>query len=560
MQNDNLKCKKCGADLKFNSDAESLTCTHCGTVIMTREVLSGENKKSRKKSDIKTLGNKLEFSEAVKQGETYLYKTEYIKAEEQFKLAISFDEKNYIGYMGVVRAKTKNLSQIPSNDDYKYYAKQAYELARDDEKIYIKNELEKLELLKQEFIKNKKELHKNKEKQKRIEEGRRIKANFFSKLAYFLTGLIAVVVLIGLVVFPIIDEKENAPSPSTIVVNSTKDFLDFAKNKKCLGSTIILKSNLDFNGQTISPIGENSAFSGTFQGNGYKIKNLNVISSSQENNNIGLFAKLDGAKVYGLVLENVTIKNKIDETGSLSSNAGIIAGYSLNSQILNCSVYNSCNLSLKNTNSQIFAGGLIGQAETSTISLSYSQAKISIEENGNSKQSMYVGGIVGYLNNSELSSCYFAGDIQTNTNFVVKTKHYFGGIVGISSLNLASSCIKQSYFAGTVSNKTLQKENVECHIAMISNYNTEPGPNKIHLNIGFIEENKFLNNDEQIETSMLSDYFSDNRYFELAETEQALIEKVSSIFSNELWIELNTKTPKLKIEQKGITNSDGFLL
>ena len=114
-----------------------------------------------------------------------------------------------------------------------------------------------------------------------------------------MTGFIAVVVLIGLVVSTIIKDKEKHDIPATIEICSVDEFLNFASNEKYFKSTIILKNDLDFNGKTIEPIGKDKFFSGAFRGNGYSIKNLNISKSKPEDNCfIGLFAKLDGAKNF----------------------------------------------------------------------------------------------------------------------------------------------------------------------------------------------------------------------------------------------------------------------
>ena len=103
------------------------------------------------------LENKIEFAEALKQGETYLYQAEYKLAEQAFKRAIELNNKNYKGYFGVVKAKTSNLNKVPDEKDYLEYAKLAIKYVDKDDEVYVKNELAKLEMLEREAAEKKKE-------------------------------------------------------------------------------------------------------------------------------------------------------------------------------------------------------------------------------------------------------------------------------------------------------------------------------------------------------------------------------------------------------------------
>ena len=67
------------------------------------------------------------------------------------------------------------------------------------------------------------------------------------------------------------------------------------------------------------PIGADlNEFTGTFDGNGYVIKNMTIDRS--DTNNVGLFGNTDGATIQNLGLENVNVTGT-DYTGGLVGSA-----------------------------------------------------------------------------------------------------------------------------------------------------------------------------------------------------------------------------------------------
>ncbi len=549
MSEINLKCKNCGARMQVDEEAKMITCMHCGASHLLSEILDKDDLEFLNKFKPNELENKLKFSDAIKQGETYLFQADYTKAENSFKLAISYDEKNYKGYLGVVKAKTNNFNQLPPTSDYKEYAKSALKYADNDDRIYVKNELEKLNILKNETEKVRNEQEKQKEKQKNIEANKRIKANFFSKLAYFITGLIAVVVLIGLVVSTIIKNKENQDIPATIEISSVQEFLNITQNSKYYKTTIILKNDLDFKNKTISPIGGNKFFAGALRGNGHEIKNLNIVKANlQDNNYIGLFARLDGAKISGLKLNNVKIiyeSNANSKDNPISLSVGLIAGYAKNSEISNCEVFDSCAISTKNTNASLLIGGLFGELDGSEIKLSYSNSKIDVIEESNSKAQHLIGGLAGYLNDSLITKCYSSSNIfadlkirETSNSLV-----YISGLAGTTTFSSIKSKISHCFFSGIISSASIAKNKIE-QIAAISNFDETANANRIYSNYALFENGNFEVNESPIEYNYLADVSNEN-YVVLFDAEN-LKEKIVELFSDDRWENFENLKPNLK--------------
>ena len=145
-----LKCKNCGAMVSLNTESHSATCTHCGSTFLITDLLDEKDIAFTEKMNPKNFEQKIIARDAIKQGETFLFQAEYEKSEAAFKKAIEYDENNYKGYLGVVKAKTHNLNNLPENDDYIQYANYAISLAEGDDLVVVKSELSKLNLLSRE--------------------------------------------------------------------------------------------------------------------------------------------------------------------------------------------------------------------------------------------------------------------------------------------------------------------------------------------------------------------------------------------------------------------------
>ena len=139
-------------------------------------------------------------------------------------------------------------------------------------------------------------------------------------------------------------EKNNSVLTNVVRVITTADELfEFANDvnvngNNYSGKTVILANDIDLGNKTWTPIGQTRAteFRGTFDGQGYTIKNLKVDSSAQtgEHYSSGLF---------GWAESHVTIRNvKIDgATVTGHHNVAALVGYTYSAKITNCHVSNA---------------------------------------------------------------------------------------------------------------------------------------------------------------------------------------------------------------------------
>ena len=165
--------------------------------------------------------------------------------------------------------------------------------------------------------------------------------------------------------------------------------------------TIKLGANIDLNNLPWTPIGSDlsKCFSGTFDGAGYTISNLNV----EGVNNVGLF----GYAAYGGNVKNLTVKGA---TAKGNDYVGVIMGRGY-TDIDNCRVENATVISTPYLKDGIYdggakAGGIIGQimegANNTVTNCSVDNVKICGFRD--------IGGVVGMVHNN--NSC--SGNTATN--------------------------------------------------------------------------------------------------------------------------------------------------
>lgn len=187
----------------------------------------------------------------------------------------------------------------------------------------------------------------------------------------------------------------------------------------------VLCNNIDLDNRNWPIVNLN----GSFDGGGYTIYNLKI-TRSDGNDNVGLFAKLEGS------IENLTI-NGVDIDAGTNNNVGAIVGtgsyYGMS--MYNCHVIFNQGSKITGNNN---VGGIIGGYDTDSYS-EIADCKVisNIDENviiGNAD----VGGLAGTVIFSELSggllsNCHVQANIA-GTSFV-------GGIVG-SALSINKSSYK----------------------------------------------------------------------------------------------------------------------
>jgi hypothetical protein len=202
-----------------------------------------------------------------------------------------------------------------------------------------------------------------------------------------------------------------------------RDWNDLDDIRDDLGGSHILMNDLDSTTagyeELASPTADGGkgwqpivTFNGTFDGRGYKIRDLYI--NRPDATGVGLFGYVDKVGV----VQNVTVVNA-NVTGN--SKVGGLVGWN-EGKVENS--YSSSSV----TGGNQYVGGLVGWNQ-GTVSKSYSSSSVT----GSNK---YVGGLAGW-NQGTVSDCYSTGSVTGNSSV--------GGLVGYND---------REYYVGTVSNST----------------------------------------------------------------------------------------------------------
>ncbi|WP_413307005.1 cell wall-binding repeat-containing protein [Bacillus sp. 1P10SD] len=210
---------------------------------------------------------------------------------------------------------------------------------------------------------------------------------------------------------------------------------DLNKVRENLSGKYILMNDLNLTGPTSeggelynngtgwTPIGSKTApFTGTLDGNGFRIIGLHINMETTQNDYAGLFGYANSAQILNLGMDSSSIKIDNQSTDSSTSNAyaGGIVGYGYDITITNS--YNTGSIQAISL-FESYAGGLVGEVETSynktsTITNAYNKGEVNAKT--------YTGGIAGNVTRTNITQTYNTGNISPASN----GSKYVGGIVG----------------------------------------------------------------------------------------------------------------------------------
>lgn len=179
------------------------------------------------------------------------------------------------------------------------------------------------------------------------------------------------------------------------------------------GAWAVLTADIDLNNEAWTPIDpdRDSAYTGTFDGQGHTVRNLSVTGNF---NRAGLFG----------CVKDGTIR-KLTVAGSVSCTAnqgwcGGIAGYAKSETIENCA--SLCTVS--NTGIDARVGGIVGYVpSSSSMTIIRDCYNIGNITGGRDNGGSYTGGICGFYLSGQIFNCYNVGEI-TGGNDIDKIAVY----------------------------------------------------------------------------------------------------------------------------------------
>ncbi len=219
-----------------------------------------------------------------------------------------------------------------------------------------------------------------------------------------------------------------------------------------LSGSHTLNADIDASGSFFTPVGTSaSPFTGSLDGNGYKITGLKISSSAQY---VGLFGYASGASVTDVVLEDVNIDSNY--SGSDNAYVGGIAGYAYNTDITDSEVTGDIDVL---SYGGMYLGGMVGYGySTADDHIQDSRTDVDLfghtdsDYYGGGGYGGYVGGFIGYANDMDIDGSSASGDVMAYGGG--NTAKYAGGLIGYNYLYVSSgtksSDITESFAEGDV--------------------------------------------------------------------------------------------------------------
>ncbi len=209
---------------------------------------------------------------------------------------------------------------------------------------------------------------------------------------------------------------------SAVEISTPEQFLAIAEN-----GNYVLTCDITFDNNFV-PI---KTFSGTLDGNGYTLHNVNINS---QNSSVAIFEKTIGANIKNLQIENIEI-NATQSNDEYITKTAFLVAEAVSSNIENCSIIESYDEGQLNENtlnvssrSSIYSGALVADAKSGT-SIKNCIVYGSLNVDGNNLSKTYkIGGVFGNFENS--TAYNVINNVDVNLSNISSSTTSIGGVVG----------------------------------------------------------------------------------------------------------------------------------
>jgi fibronectin-binding autotransporter adhesin len=227
----------------------------------------------------------------------------------------------------------------------------------------------------------------------------KLSAAFLATLSVFILGCITTPKVFAL------SMNGSGTTSDPYIITSAEQLSEIRDN---LTASYKLANDINLGDIDFIPIGsDNVPFTGTFDGNGHTIQNLNIYKPDLHQ--VGLFGSTNNATIKNLNISDANVVGR--------RNTGGLVGYARgNSTISNCSITGSSTVT---GNDAGCAGGLVGYG-SGLIEKSFTTTNVTA--------SIQVGGLVGVAKNLTINECFTTGNVKALNNV--------GGLVGEDSIGL----------------------------------------------------------------------------------------------------------------------------
>lgn len=246
----------------------------------------------------------------------------------------------------------------------------------------------------------------------------------------------------------------NLASAAIVEVSTPEEFFNMRNNK--IGN-YVLKNDIDFAGvDFVSPFNASYIFTGTFDGKGYTLRNINIPLMVTQT---GVFGYVSSGRIEDVTIENVTIGTAAAPLAIATlSRVGVIAGYvsSTTGAIVNVTVKNAqihYTTTFSSTSSMIYVGGAVGELRGSMTDITLENVSVNLEAKGFAKIRM--GGVVGLIGDDGILrniksdadvSLNFAGNALKNREVQIN----LGGVIGQNRAINKSRSVENIYSTGDI--------------------------------------------------------------------------------------------------------------
>lgn len=262
----------------------------------------------------------------------------------------------------------------------------------------------------------------------------------------------------GYEVAQINSKGELCNNGNSIILKNAQDMVALSKSENAWNKNYVLCMDIDLKSQDFQGIGNlKKAYTGTFDGNGFSVKNLNI--NKKDSNSVGFFRTCNDAQIKNLKIENAQIIGKSDVGGIIGSseNKTVIDNTSFDGEVKGKNV----------------VGGLVGFAKHTTVNGSKFSGIVKpelinneedddddddffVSKKKNTTSSKFFGGIYGIGENSQIS--------ETNVNAKISADDIIGGFIGQSDWSDINDCVfngnvkdinKSGFFIGSAQNSNV---------------------------------------------------------------------------------------------------------
>lgn len=277
-------------------------------------------------------------------------------------------------------------------------------------------------------------------------------------------------VTVGRTALQLEDFSFTTLAETDLEIKTVEDFLAMSENR---GGDYILMNDIDFTGVNfVTPF--TSAFTGSFDGQGFTLSNITITGSRLYN---GVFGYTSSASIKDLTLDGVSIGTaETPITTSSSTKTGILVGYQSSSLsiIENITIKNSNIYLTSGSATYAYVGLVAGESRGTITNVEVSNGSVQLKTTSFGR--VRLAGAIGYAFESAVHHSFnidvdvsYALEAIESTSDSRSFEIYVGGLFGIvDPASTSNGILAGMYYEGDVSVSSLDFNPSEDHDGVYS--------------------------------------------------------------------------------------------